>query len=201
MKRFDWRGKKKMTFWALFLGIFHILGIISSLHVLMTGRTSQGTIAWGVSLNTFPVVAVPAYWILGRSKFEGYVTPKRMAEADFETEYKEFFEGLSDYRIPKDQLPFGGQAAEEIADIPFLTGNQTELLIDGEQTFNSILSGIETARDYVLFQFYIIKDDELGTRIKDLLIQKAGEGVSIYFLYDEIGSHELPKAFLKSDKR
>jgi len=29
-------------------------------------------VAWAVSLNAFPYLAVPAYWILGRSKFEGY---------------------------------------------------------------------------------------------------------------------------------
>jgi cardiolipin synthase len=39
----------------------------------MSTRTSQGTIAWVVSLNTFPYLAVPAYWILGRSRFKGYV--------------------------------------------------------------------------------------------------------------------------------
>jgi hypothetical protein len=26
-------------------------------------------VAWAVSLNAFPYLAVPAYWILGRSRF------------------------------------------------------------------------------------------------------------------------------------
>ena len=186
-----------MTFWTVFIAMAHILGFISSIHVLMTGRTSQGTIAWGISLNTFPVVTVPAYWILGRSKFEGYVTVKRMAESDFGTKYQGLLDSLSAYRVPEGHLPYGGKAAEMIADLPFLTGNQTELLIDGEKTFNSIVSGIEKAETYVLFQFYIVHDDALGRQIKDLLIRKAGEGVSVYFLYDEIGSSDLPKEYLE----
>ena len=38
----------------------------------MTNRTAQGAIAWGVSLNTFPYLAVPLYWVFGRSQFKGY---------------------------------------------------------------------------------------------------------------------------------
>ena len=48
--------------------LFHLLGLISSFHSVMSTRTSQGTIAWVISLNTFPYIAVPAYWILGRTK-------------------------------------------------------------------------------------------------------------------------------------
>ncbi len=59
---------------ALIVVIFQVLGFISSINAVMSARTSQGTIAWVVSLNTFPYLAVPAYWIFGRSQFQGYVT-------------------------------------------------------------------------------------------------------------------------------
>jgi cardiolipin synthase len=49
----------------------------------------------------------------------------------------------------------------------------------------------------VIFQFYIIRADGLGTRVKDKLIAKAREGVRVYFLYDEVGSHSLPKSHRK----
>ena len=63
-------------FGAIIAGI-HLLGLVSSLHALMATRTSQGAIAWVVSLNTFPYLAVPAYWVLGRSKFKGYVSARQ----------------------------------------------------------------------------------------------------------------------------
>ena len=56
---------------VLIWAIFHLLGAISSIHAIMSTRTAQGAIAWAVSLNTFPYVAVPAYWVLGRNKFNG----------------------------------------------------------------------------------------------------------------------------------
>ena len=51
---------------ALAILLFHILGFISSIHAVMANRTAQGAIARGVSLNTFPCVTVPLYWITKR---------------------------------------------------------------------------------------------------------------------------------------
>ncbi len=65
--------------------VFHVLGFISSIDAVMSTRTAQGAVAWAVSLNAFPYLAVPAYWVLGRSKFEGYVSARQ--EGDLEIEH------------------------------------------------------------------------------------------------------------------
>ncbi len=51
--------------------------------------------------------------------------------------------------------------AERLASVPGTGGNEVDLLIDGEATFESILDGINKATDYVLMQFYIVRNDEL----------------------------------------
>jgi cardiolipin synthase len=79
--------------------------------------------------------------------------------------------------------------------MPSLSGNAATLLVDGDATFESILKGIDEAEDYILFQFFIVHDDELGREVKSHLIKKANEGVRVYFLYDEVGSHDLPRRF------
>ncbi len=66
--------------WTIVLVTFHTLGLLSSIDAVMSTRTSQGAIAWAIALNTFPYVAVPAYWVLGRSKFKGYVTARRSGD-------------------------------------------------------------------------------------------------------------------------
>ena len=49
--------------WLTIVIVFHALGLLSSINAVMSARTPQGAIAWAVSLNTFPYVAVPAYWV------------------------------------------------------------------------------------------------------------------------------------------
>ena len=50
---------------TLFLIVCHLTGALTSIHAILEVRTSQGAIAWVISLNTFPYVAVPAYWVFG----------------------------------------------------------------------------------------------------------------------------------------
>lgn len=177
--------------------IFHVLGFISSISAVMTARTSQGSIAWAISLNTFPYVAVPAYWFLGRSRFEGYITARKYSDADYEKRAGEVMEQLAPYRLAESEMTHARRAAAALADIPHLCGNELELLIDGTATFDSIVNGIDAAENYILFQFFIVKDDGLGRRIKDHLLAKAAQGVRIYFIYDEIGSNSLPESYKK----
>jgi cardiolipin synthase len=180
---------------AFLLILFHVLGAISSVHAIMSTRTAQGAVAWVVSLNTFPYVAVPAYWVLGRNKFQGYVSARQLVDEELVKVAPETVAHVDPFLVPHEELTQGLRMVDTLTDMPFSKGNDLELLVDGEATFKSILEGIEAAQKYVLFQFYIIKNDEIGTRIKDLLIRKAKQGVRVFFLYDEIGSSKLSREY------
>jgi len=176
----------------------HVLGFLSSIHAVRTTRTEQGAIAWAISLNTIPYVAVPAYWVLGRSRFQGYVTSRRGEDASLRPVAERASERVRDHVVSLDQAeqPRVARAAMGLADIPYLRGNSVDLLVDGEATFASILDGIAGAREYILFQFFIVHDDEIGRAAKAALLERARAGVRVWFLYDEVGSHDLPKAYL-----
>ncbi len=171
------------------------IGIIFAIHAIMNVRTSQGAIAWSIFLCTFPYVAVPAYWFLGRSKFEGYTSARVSSDKKIQQELQNLSKTVLPYQVDRAELKSIDVASEKLVKIPYLNSNDVKLLVDGDATFESIIDGIEKAKSYVLFQFYIVHDDEIGRRIKETLIKKANEGVKIYFLYDEIGSHNLPDSY------
>ena len=185
-----------LTLISAFYLVLHIAGFLTSIDAVMSTRTPQGSIAWAISLNTMPSVALPAYWVFGRSKFNGYVKAFQADESQlshFEQKIeKTKFEFHSDAREQSAAV----LAGEKLANLPVLNGNDVELLIDGEQTFGSIFKGIEEAKRYVLVQFFIVKNDNLGRELQTRLINKAKEGVDVYFLYDEVGSHALGRAYL-----
>ena len=175
----------------------HLLGVASSIHAVMSTRTSQGAIAWAVSLITFPYLALPAYWVLGRSKFQGYVVARRNTDGRNERIERQAREMVAPYRVPEGAGAEAARAAEALADMPVLRGNRVDLLIDGDATFTSILKGIDEAKEYVLVQFFIVNDDGLGRALKDHLLVKAQQGLRVYFLYDEVGCHALPKRYIR----
>jgi cardiolipin synthase len=192
-----WMRRHRKLSWTLFFVFWHLLGALTSVRAILDVRTSQGAIAWVVSLNTFPYVAVPAYWVFGRSDFEGYVVLRRKAEAEWSDAERQLARDLLAMRPAPDAEPPSANLLEKLAKLPATRGNHTELLIDGEATFRAIFESIEQARDYVLVQFYIVHDDGLGRRLKDALIARARTGVRCFMLYDEVGSHDLPASYLK----
>lgn len=173
-----------------------ITGILSAIHAVMDARTSQGAVAWAVSLVTMPIVAVPAYWIFGRTRFEGYNTARQGKLSKISEMKDVVFAATKSHQLPKSVITSAGLAAEQLALAPFLSGNQVELLINGKATFDSIVAGIEQAKHYVLIQFFIVKDDGIGQRIQNCLRQKAESGVPVYFLFDEIGCIDLPQKYI-----
>ena len=176
----------------------HALGLVTSLAALMSSRTAQGTVAWILALNTLPYFAVPAYWVLGRRRFEGYLVSRREKDSRLHRVLKEKMRVVDPWRIDLTNDRGGGiRAVEALAELPVLRGNAVELLVDGPAIFESIFRGIEQAESYILVQFYIVKDDGVGRELRDRLMGRAREGIRVFFLYDEVGSHRLPDRYVR----
>ena len=180
---------------TLFL-FFHILGLISAFNALMTARTSQGATAWVISLITVPYIAVPLYWFFGRSKFNGYTAARKEAEELVAKKLQNIVTQTEKYMPADSSLGIFEKTVQRLAKRPYLQANALDLLIDGENTFQSILAGIDEAKKYILLEFYIVRDDKLGHQIQQALINRARQGLKIYFLYDEIGSYKLSQNYL-----
>ena len=81
-----------------------------------------------------------------------------------------------------------GQVLSRAAGAPLITGNRVQLLIDGAQHFEAWAAMIESARDYVLLENYIIADDIVGRRFRDLLVARARAGVQVALIHDWFGT-------------
>ncbi len=81
-----------------------------------------------------------------------------------------------------------GQALSRAAGAPLVGGNRVELLIDGAAHFRAWAELIESARHYVLLENYIIADDAVGRRFRELLIARARAGVSVALIHDWFGT-------------
>lgn len=185
-----------ITLFSLAYTLLEIAAITTAVLAVRDTRTPQGAVAWAISLVAFPVVTLPLYWIFGRNKFHGYVEAMQEGEERLKQQVGSIEEIPSVRAIKERRRPHLPRCFyETVANLPFLDGNEVELLIDGTQTFDAILSAIDKAERYILIQFFIVKADGLGNRFKNALIAKATQGVRINFLYDEIGCHATPDTY------
>jgi cardiolipin synthase len=176
---------------------FYLVGLLHMLHALMHVRTSQGTIAWVISLVTVPFLAIPLYWLLGRTRFSGTVGGRRTMNGRLRRLAEEMHGHLRQLEVAIPEDDAFERAARVLGGLPFTRGNSLQLLIDGKETFERIFRAIREAQYYLCVNFFIVKNDQLGIRFQQALIERARAGVKVYFLFDEIGSHKLPRRYLK----
>ena len=185
-----------ITTLGLIIFLIELLGIGTAIHAIMNCRTPQGAIAWFFPLVIFPYLALPLYWIFGRNRFQGYFVARKKGETDVQ---RAVAAKLAEYRQQIGATLDGAagrfRVCETLAKFPALAGNQARLLIDGQETFDAIFAGIDSAKEYVFVEFFIIKDDLLGREFQQRLIAKASEGVRVLVLFDEVGSHKLSGSY------
>ena len=79
------------------------------------------------------------------------------------------------------------QALSRAAGAPLLGGNSVELLIDAAAHFEAWLKSIRGARQRVLFENYIFRDDAVGREFRDALVERAQAGVLVAVVADWFG--------------
>jgi cardiolipin synthase len=188
-----------ITLYAAIFLVVELLAIFAALRAVMTARTAQGAVAWAIALVTLPWVTLPLYAVFGGRKFYGYRIARRSGDADIRALARRIEGQFTPALRPELTEQRGRFAAlERLAAMPFLGGNDARLLINGEATFGAILEAIGQARDYVLLEFYIVHDDGIGRALHTALLECRKRGVRVFFIYDPIGSHDLPLSYVES---
>lgn len=155
-------------------------------------------IAWLVAMISSPIIGGVLYLLFGVNRVERKARRKARASRAITRSLPE----LSQYQyLPDEQLSRQQRellrTANRVSETVPTTGNRIEILSDTHQTLGLIEQAVLEAKDHLHLEYYIWQPDATGTQLRDLLIQKAREGVKVRFLYDNIGSLRLGRKFLK----
>lgn len=197
MHEVEWLGESLYLLGGLYF-LLEMTGIYYAFHAVLNTRTSQAAIAWAISLIIIPLLILPLYWIFGNNRFHGYMESFRQARLDdIETAKKAFLQ-IEKYHVGNIKgLEGVTHTVKNLEHLPFTSHNSAQLLINGQKTYTAMLEAIEQAQDYVLLQFYIIKNDHVGEAFRRVLTRKMKQGVRVYFLYDGLGSFALSARYLQ----
>lgn len=78
---------------------------------------------------------------------------------------------------------------------PLHVANKVELFFDGRAAFASIYEAINAAREEVLLETYILRDDSTGLEMRKALSRAAARGVTVRVLADGFGSSSTKAQF------
>jgi cardiolipin synthase len=182
---------------VLLLFIFQIMTIL-----IAEFRYPSKTVAWLVILFIFPLIGFVMYYFMAKT-----YSQKRKSKRKEQRVMKEIRRDLQKrvQQLDEADLPLHGVRNHQrlfglLDNLPgcvICRHNTVTTFADTKDMFHALKAAIEAAKDHIHFQFYTIRDDQIGTEFQQLLIRKAHEGVSVRVLFDGIGSYLLSKAYIK----
>jgi len=90
---------------------------------------------------------------------------------------------------------FDTDEIERTAGSETILGNKLNLQFEGSSTFASWLEAIQGANRFVYFENYVVRDDAVGCQFREVLVEKAREGVPVHIVFDWIGCWATPRSF------
>ncbi len=186
--------------------IFTIYAFFIGIVIFLENNNSSKTIAWLLILFLVPLAGFIFYILFGQNVRKKKTFEKKKS-IDFEflsqtaiTQGKILDEiGLfrNDESMVKSRLI---KLLLKNSNSAFTVNNVVEVLTNGEPTYSSIIRELESAKKHIHMEYFIIRNDIIGNKIKDILIDKAKEGVEIRFIYDSVGCWKLGKKYINSLK-
>jgi cardiolipin synthase A/B len=190
---FDWRMALRITAHVAF-----VLALLSIPSVVMKRRgRPQSALTWVLILLTVPILGLFLWWAIGRTHLARKRKKKRKA-AKFvsqkldkllapEPKMKSEWQLIKAIELPADD-------AEWV--FPATHGNHVQLLENAEEAYPALESLIKNAEHHIHCMFYIWNRDATGEHFRDLLIEKARQGVEVRVLLDAFGASKTAGRFM-----
>lgn len=178
-----------VTFHTVYLSVI----LITIFVVILDNRSPVKTMSWILVLFFLPIVGWFLYFFLGRSTRKEQLISRRGYS-------KLNKRSVMAYR--QQELPLEEQSGNHLADFFFrvndallFSGNKVEVYKSGEDMLVALMREIAKATHHIHLQFYIFEDDPVGRMLRDLLIDKARQGVKVRLLYDDVGCWKVNPMF------
>jgi cardiolipin synthase len=157
------------------------MATIPSVLIHRKGRP-MSALAWLFAVMAMPILGSAAWWVIGPRRLQRI--RRRWAKARDRLERQS---AIPHRRLLEDEL---GLIFPETSD------NQVEVLVDASAAYPAMEAAIRAAKRHVHLLFYIWEADETGRRFRDLLAQKAREGVEVRLLIDAVGGADVRGRFM-----
>lgn len=172
--------------------------------IILENRNPVKTISWILVLSLLPFMGIVIYLFFGQ-EYRKTKMYSRKGLKNLEKLRKLTLVQLDN--LPKNNFQISERLYSKKRLINLLlsnsnailtSDNEVKVLHNGSETFPELFSAIEQARHHIHLEFYIVEDDVIGNYLREALIRKAQEGVEVRFIYDDVGSWQLKRKFIRS---
>lgn len=178
--------------WIAYI-IYLVVTVAAIITVLTDNRQPAKAVAWIMALIFLPVIGIVLYFFFGlNTRREKYLSEHNI-DLLTKSSVLEFAE-QKDLHVPESHRSLINLFTNRSWALPF-KNNSTDIYTDGYGYFHALLKEISNARHHIHIDTYIFDDDPLGYLIADALIDRAGQGVEVRVIYDDVGCWNVSNPF------
>ncbi|HTJ12509.1 MAG TPA: phospholipase D-like domain-containing protein, partial [Dinghuibacter sp.] len=188
---------------ALFLVLLYILSVFAGIKVIT--QTTQPAKALGYLMLLFflPGIGLVIYSIIGENRRVNKIYDRKLwrdirrYEQVRERIRQRSLHNLSEHEAVLE--PFADVIHLLLKDTlsPLTLHNEVTLLHNGEEKFPAVIKALRAAKHHIHMEYYIFENGVIGDEIKAILMEKARSGVEVRFVYDDFGSKDIKRAWLR----
>ena len=180
--------------------LIHIINLLTIAYMIFKERRSPNNIiAWTLILYIAPFIGFIVFLLVGRKMNKSNMFGIKNAEIKVLDKYNRQVKERSQIQLENSNFKNIDiiMALETMDYSPYRDDNEVCMYSDGKEFFDALLKSLSKAKKSINIEFYIFKNDDIGTKILDILEEKAKNGVEVRLLYDSVGSRLLNRNVLK----
>ncbi len=170
-----------------------ILGAV--LFILMQRRTPSATLAWTIAFMSLPFIGAAVYFFFGPRKLNRRRMRRALARDVAARLTPNARVEMPERLVDRQWLSALARVGSSQGDAPPRASGGVRLFDGGDATYAAIEAAMQAARGQIHIEYYIFEPDDIGTRWRDLLSERARAGVSVRLLVDAMGSKNCSPAF------
>ncbi len=182
----------------LFLSILSLLltvYIISFIILLMLeNRDPDKTIGWILVVTFLPVIGLFIYFLLGQNwqkkhfikHFQTKTLRSMLKKREFYT--KRTISKIAKKEIDSDLEQKMINNIRRSVGFSLTSRNNAKFFSNGSKKFRALFAELKKAKKYIHLEYYIVKNDQYGEVLRDILIEKALQGIEVKVMLDFYGS-------------
>lgn len=157
--------------------------------------------AWVLAIVFLPYVGAGLALVIGVNRIKRGESDRRKAAQELNEHLPRPNPAVDPPFDLENDLRGLARLAKDLTGEPLVGGNSVTVFERTPEAFARLEAGMRAATESLHVTFYIWRSDRIGTRLSDVMIEKAREGVAVRFLYDGVGSMSLRRKFLRQMKQ
>ena len=175
--------------------VFYIVVLVITVRILLSNRDPNWAISMLLILYFVPFIGIPIY-LLNGVNWQKRKIVKHIPERIFKDNLGELISRQREFlqAVPPD---YDNDAVKIVRMLLKSSGailtmnNRVSYFDEGEALFRDLVQELENAEKSIHMEYFIWRSDELGERIKEVLLRKAAEGVEVRLLFDGVGCFRM----------